>query len=613
MKFIRKKVFFYSYIIILVLGVLFSFSYNKESAFALIGSGSAISFSDITLVNEEGTIVTPYRSDSQGSVYRVKIKREWIEDNTDNKLEQIEYSIIPLISEADEITIDDEGVITRNGKKIAEEEYTQKWKDENGVERTATNKDKIVKVTDLTALGSNIEHYGYFEVETHCFSAIVFKLKYKVGEDSYEYSYASKVYYCKNIDGYAPNVVEKKHTPTVKGYDVKVTLEDESDAKMSATSGVDKEKIKLIKKVGDTTTDVSELIKGKISELGGKVYVSFSVSKYEEASYYIYAGDKVGKAKDPFFILSINNAEYTMTNGKVVSETLYKNLISVFSEKTFNQKAYKELDDLYSSYRILVQAVNGDSLSAEEEKETRNKIESDVLPKLHSKYLELSVYFDTIKGPVDKNEFVNVTTTNEEYLINPIEVLNAGSVFNKFLYGEDLFINFIIGDFDPKMVNKTEVIRESGISSADRILTLNVTTENGYGDDYGDSLNDYLKIKMTFPKNDKVVVVQETIVDGMRYMKQLKVQDYNNYSVIYAIRGNGTINIVMAGSRTNNNLYWLLTLLIIPIGLVVFVGFKKKKAKKLAKAKREAEYQERKERLEKIKLEGKRPKNKSKK
>jgi len=274
-------------------------------------------------------------------------------------------------------------------------------------------------------------------------------------------------------------------------------------------------------------------------------------------------------------LVSVGNSSYNDGFESALNND-YNDFKSVKDE--YSVSSYDAFEKAYFDYYLLVQDYSNASTV-----EDRQEIENNIIRQMTTVQALRNDFTKSEKLRLEGKKNIQIIVANGEYLKGDIEFLNISEAYSTLLYGETAVFNISIADFDLNKVDKTAEISESGLKNVSSVIGLTFNTNKVITGDEDITFTVPLKIKLPIGDYKKVSCVMAVVDnEGNTTYTNLSIVEYTSYIVVNMPQSKGVITIVLAEDN-NKNLLWLLTLLIIPIGIgayCVIILFKKKNAQK---------------------------------
>lgn len=477
----------------------------------------------------------------EGAAYTVKVVELY-----DYPIEQIFYSAYKVEFGQEDLSRDDEGNIIQELSK-----------DNSG------NEIKNIQL-DLSALRANgtTDRNGSttmsFEVTGYEWCAFVFTIIYKERDIQTLYDVESEPLYCTVIDSSFPHM-EIYDGPIYRDggfmYTVKCRSDSLSTSMSSLSSGFGK--IRVYRKVGDGPEETIETITDFTNRISNSyVYVEVLVLKGE---YFIEVTDGVGNMSkgsigkldfDPNETIRINNIEDVLNN---TSELYTNELIST-------------LRTAYLSWQIL----GGSSDSTEQQISDARDAALDALTACYEARTAVQ------SGAKHKVKILN----GEGSIYGDISVTNFNyTTYKNVLFGNEAMLQIALASYEKAGFFDEAFLKQAGIKNPERILTLDVSILEKKQAKFVDAVGIKIPLSTEYINAEAYAVTEK---DGAKTYTKLSIDKTSDAVTVYVPDTHAKIYFLyQTEEAANKKLYWLFTLLIIPIGgaVALLVFLKKRKGK----------------------------------
>lgn len=540
---LKKQIPFFIFIAVFsVILTICSLSYSGFTAYA--GEGmTIIKQSAFQFMPDKGVDSVVYANGKTGATVRVSLTQDQA-----NEILEIKYFFVYIKAVSDEVTRDENGETYKNGAKISEDDVDGKAK-------------KQAEVKKYSA--PTINKDSYFDVNVKKWSALVIDIKYDGGGNE-EWSYNNKnIYYITNIDNSAPKAYKNSFVYKENGFEFDIEFTDKNVSAVTAVSGIKSIDIRR------ETASGEERIFYNIKIASADYNYPLSVSSDITGTYYAYLTDYVGnyvKVKLFEMSLAVYNSDFESALENAFEE--FESVADYYTKESFDtfKKAYYD-------YKYYVQEY---ASSGTDEKD---KWEKSIKERMKTLTALMKDFSDNEKLRAAGEKNIEIEIANKEFLDGDIELINVAEAFPELLYGQTTFFNFSLAEFDNSNESKKEEIRKSGLTNITKMLSITLSTMQLSGKT-DKVLVAPLKIKVPMKNYGKIVCIIKTYdEDGGEVYKTAEIKEYKSYIIINMPNSNGVITVCF-GEEENEDLLWLLVLLIIPLGLAMFFIIRHSKIKK---------------------------------
>jgi hypothetical protein len=535
----------YEIIIFIFIFIVLLFSSINISSDNAIATECSVRFDEtaFSYVPTEELSNSLFANGIDGATIRVNVTSE-----QDALITSVKYTLVKIDTTSDSITSYDGDNIFLNSKAI----------DSDDVLDSGT----ILNENFIMYTSYSDSKYKYFDIVAKEWCIIVLDITYD--DDSDEgtgLSYDSDTYSVINIDNSLPSAYYSTYTFDSGYYNFTVKISgNETLYSRSANSGIDSIRItKLVNGVSSTITT--------IESVNSYPYIYTLTVDNQRASYYATILDNVGNY-NTCLIVSFNSSSYN-----VDFESAVNNAIDELSATdVYSSYLLSSLEEAYAQYYLLVQEWDETT-----DEDTLEELEADIEEQiLVCTDIESDIaYARTLYNIGVKDYELNII--NEEYL-EGIELINVESAYGMLLYGETATFTIVLADYDINKVDKSAEIEVSELKNVTDVLDLTFSTVNNINED--EIIFDTpLQIKVPITDYGSVSCVVKIIDEnGNEVIEKLDYTEYSGYITIDMPYADGVISIII-GDSTFNKLWYLLFLLVIPIGICIFFVVRNKKKK----------------------------------
>lgn len=478
--------------------------------------------------------------------------------NEATSLIEVTYTAVKIFMKDDLVSVDsDTGVISLNGKVITNDEIV--------VKNSIKEENKVVQVKDVG--NPTAQRSKYVEVVAYEWCAFVFGVRFMNDDNQEAVTYASSIYTCTSIDSGTPEVYNNRPWIKFAEYIEYEFLIKSNKQNLLRSEESNLSRVVIYKGTSKTDTDKVEIFRE--TDIGNRTYIyKLKVYLNEKAYYEINVVDEAGNN------LVKSLAENNNRKFDEGFESAFKNALNYLDDNAvlYSPSVKANLENAYYDYYMQVQ--KSDQTSDDAIIVEMNK----TLP-----YLTEFARLKTLQQSGKREWLIKVT--NKEYVNGEITLANADTALSTLLYGEKATVNVTLALFNPSRVNKRVEMQAAGVKNCKEILSFTINyTKNSI--EFNEQFNVPLQISvpLTGYKNIKAVINIPS-EDGSYAIKTIDINEYNDYIVLNTTYSYGTISLFI-DEKTNSPLLWLLTLLIIPVGLFIFAMIKiisKNKNKKVEK------------------------------
>lgn len=481
--------------------------------------------------------IESYQADSgyNNPIDGCKIKGYFSEDAT--SLQLVTYTAVKINFENDVVTVDSEsGVISLNGKEITDDDIVEK----DGV------KEKNIVSLVQNVVNPSPKKSKYVEVVAHEWCAFVFAVHYKGINNEDLVTYASSVVTCTSLDTGTPEVYRTgtwiKYADYIE-YDIMIR----SDARKKTRSH-------------DSGLSYFVVYKGtkeidRITNIGKTFYqYKLNISLIDIAYYEIYAVDMAGN-KILQRVAENNNIKYD----EGFESAVINALTYLEGNELYATSVKANLEKAYYDYYMAIQVANAK--------------EEDIIAEKNKTLPFLTEYARLKTLEQAKTKEYTLKISNGEYVAGEITLSNANTALASLLYGEKAIININVASFDPNKIDKYVEMQAAGIKRCKEILSFTITySKNNI--EFKEAFTNPLQIAVPLSNYKNIKAIINIPNDDNSYtIKTIDITRYNDYIVLNTPYSYGTISLFI-DENTNNPLLWLLTLLVIPVGLFIFAVIK---------------------------------------
>lgn len=465
-----------------------------------------------------------YYNTTEGCVYIVTVT-----DNNFLPIQKIIYSAYQVSMSTEDIQLDDDDKIINPFAK-----------DKQGNE---LNNVELIPGEDIT-FSENYSPQGYrtgtFEVTAYEWSAYVFTVEYKSGEETLTES--GGFLYCTNIDSSKPHI-SLLDSPAFQdnGYYFEFMVRaNEYGADRSANSGLSYVRTYRLIDGEEETINESNQFNNELVFYGGLLAT--------KGEYFIEAIDGVGNRhvgrvtkidKDLSKVITINAAEDYMKK-----------------EAEYAPELIEDLRHKYVAWQLL-------DLDSDAE-------QTAVMDAYNALMATLNACSEA------KKNFI-IRAINTEY-VGSVTVENYNENSLPFIVkGESVTMNISLAMFDTAEVDKSEILRLAQLPEGDRVLALNVYLTSDLKEIAFTEYAEPLKITLPYSNYKEIAAVAVTKQNGQTVYTKLRLDKGDDWISVYLPYSHADINLIIDDGKKGFDLRWLYMLFIlVPIGGAVVFLLRKK-------------------------------------
>lgn len=495
--------------------------------------------------------IASYESDSgyKNATDGVSVRGYFTKDAT--SLIKVTYTAVVVSFNSDIVEVDsDSGEITLNGTAVTDDYIVGKESKLKDVEVEIKN---VANPTDGKT--------KYVQVVANEWCAIVFAVHYLGTNNEEAVTYNSDVFMCTNIDAGVPDAYRTGvWVKQANAVELEIMIRsDRVGQTRSYDSGIN---YFVVYKGVSRASEKVEIYRK--SGVGSTFYIyKLTMNLQEKAFYQINVVDNAGN-NALFDVAENNNIKYDEG-----FESALKNALTYLeSSELYLPSVYENLKNAYYEYYMAIQQ---EGATEGQKEQAKNKALPYLTEFSRLKQLEQS----------HQKEYT-LKITNSEYVKGEITLANVDIALSNVLYGEKVAIGIALAVFDPHTVERGAEMQVAGIANCEEILSLSLSASKD-GIDYKEDFFKPLQISVPLNNYKNIKATMSIpLADGSFDIKVVDIIYYKDYIILNAPHSYGTINLFV-NEVIDNSLLWLLTLLIIPLGLAVFATIKiiKNKKKKL--------------------------------
>lgn len=472
-----------------------------------------------------------YYSATEGCTYIVTVT-----DNTFSPIQKIVYSAYQVSMNTEDIQRDDDDKITNPFAK-----------DKQGNE---LNNVELLPEEDIT-FSESYDQQGYrtgtFEVTAYEWSAYLFSVEYKNGEETL--TETGDFLYCTNIDSSKP-YISLLGSPAFQdnGYYFEYMVRaNEYGADRSANSGLSSVRTyRLIDGVQETIKEYTKF-NNELTFYGGLLTT--------KGEYFIEAIDAVGNRQA----------------GKVIKiDKDLSKVITINAAEDYLRKETEYAPDLIEALRqkyVAWQLLDLDTSAAQD---------------------AVTAAYNALMGTLNacseakKNFFIRAINT--EY-VGSITVENFNPVsLPSVVKGESVTMNISLAMFDTAEVDKSEILRLAQLPEADRVLALSIYLSSDLKEMDFTEYAAPVKITVPLSRYRDIAAIAVSKQNGQTVYTKLRLDKGDDWVSVYLPYSDADINLIIDDRKTGFDLRWLYMLfLLVPISGAMLFLFRKRIFKKRKK------------------------------
>jgi len=250
-------------------------------------------------------------------------------------------------------------------------------------------------------------------------------------------------------------------------------------------------------------------------------------------------------------------------------ESVVENTLDRLRSKkdVFSEDILADLEKAYTNYRYLIQI-------SEATKEEKLAEKEKVRPYLTRAQKAINEY-------LGGERTFSIAALNTGYLSGEPTITNVSSAIGSIVpYGDDVIFNLAFAEFKPNQ--KQAEVKAAGFNGAKTVLSAAFSIAGAKQGSVGaKNLKADLELNIPYASYKTVSAVIAYRDGEVTRIESADIRIASGYITVYVPVTQCEISLIINGTNTNNDLWWLMTLNVIPLGVASAAVIRKVKKKKL--------------------------------